>query len=283
VEAMRYNQPNTRERIAARRQARRGQANRPARGSAVRPNTGRRLVGWLASGRAVSMALFLASTAALAYVLTAGSFNVLRVEVVGNSALQTQRIIELSGLRGAPIWFVDRDAAIARLTENAYIESATVSVELPDLARISLTERRPDVRWQVGGIQYLVDSGGRVLAPADAPPEADVLVIIGSGTTLQAGDRIDIDALQLARSLALRLPNEIGLTPAVLGWDYGLGVYIKTASDQTIVFGRSEEIDRKLLILDHLLNKEATSFTYMDLRPANPFYQNSGAQPTAMP
>ncbi len=280
---MRYNQPNTRERIAARRMSRRGQANRPARDSAVRPSTGRLLIGWFASGRAMSLVLFLASATALAYALTASSFNVLRVEVIGNSALQTEQIIDLSGMRGAPIWFVDRDAAIGRLTENAYIEAANISIELPDLARISLTERRPDVRWQVSGIQYLVDSGGRVLAAADAPPAADVLVIVGSGTTLKAGDRIDLDALQLARSLALRLPNEIGLTPAVLGWDYGLGVYIKTASAQTIVFGRSEDIDRKLLILDHLLNKEATSFTYMDLRPTNPFYQHSGSQGSATP
>jgi cell division protein FtsQ len=273
---MQYNQPNTRERIAARRNARRGKgANRPM-GSLVRPNAGRAVLGWLASGRIASLGLFVASMAALTYLFTATSYSIGRIEVQGNNALSNEYIAQLSALQGAPIWFVDADSAVDRLQTNAYIEQASVHVELPDLARIRLTERRPDVRWLVGGIQYLVDSSGKVLAAADDPPAADVLVITASGTTLSPGDMVDLDALQLARTLAFRLPGEVHLTPAIIGWDYGLGVYVKTSNNQTIVFGRNEELDRKLLILDHLLNKEPTSFTYMDLRPDNPFYQNVG-------
>jgi cell division protein FtsQ len=274
---MQYNQPNTRERIAARRNARRGRkgANRPM-GSVVRPNAGRAVLGWLASGRLISLGLFLASMGALVYLFTATSYTIGRIEVEGNNALSSEHIISLAALQGAPIWFVDAESAVERLKTNAYIEQATVSVELPDLARITLTERRPDVRWLVGGIQYLVDSSGKVLAAADDPPDAEVLVITASGTTLTPGDMVDLDALQLARTLAFRLPSEVRLSPQTIGWDYGLGVYVKTATNQTIVFGRSEDIDRKLLILDHLLNKEPTSFTYMDLRAANPYYQNVG-------
>jgi cell division protein FtsQ len=79
---------------------------------------------------------------------------------------------------------------------------------------------------------------------------------------------------------------ELGLTPAQIGWDYGLGVYVRSPAGQTIVFGQSESLGRKLAVLDVLL-KDQTSFTYLDLRPDNPFYQDvasaPGLSPTAAP
>lgn len=69
------------------------------------------------------------------------------------------------------------------------------------------------------------------------------------------------------------LPNELGLQPAQIGWDFGLGVFVRTAQDQMIVFGRSERLERKLTILAYVL-ADGTPFTYLDLRPINPYYQN---------
>jgi cell division protein FtsQ len=117
-----------------------------------------------------------------------------------------------------------------------------------------------------------------VLGPAQEAADADVLVITdNSHLQLEPNDQIDLDAVQLAQSLALRLPVELGLTPAQVGWDYGLGVYVRSPQGQTIVFGRSEELQRKLAILEVLL-ADGTPFTYLDLRPATPFYQNTAPE-----
>jgi cell division protein FtsQ len=281
---MEYNPPNTRERINARRQQRKGQPPAPAPrraqgapGQQASPGPRRSLLAWLGSGRAVGLALCLAACGALAYLLTDARFSVQQVQVEGNSALDAAAVAELSGVVGLPIWFVDADRAVARLRENAYVASASLELALPNQATISVVERRPEVRWQAGSVQYLVDGTGKVLGPAQEAAADDVLVIADSShLQLEPNYQIDLDAVQLAQSLALRLPVEIGLTPAQVGWDYGLGVYVRSSMGQMIVFGQSEELQRKLAILKVLL-ADQTPFTYLDLRSATPFYQNTAA------
>jgi cell division protein FtsQ len=268
---MDYNPPNTRERVAARRQRAQGAA--PA--GPTRPGLRRVLIEWLVSGRLVSGAIFLVCAVALGYMLWSPRLAVWRIEVEGNNALTPAEVAALADLHGRPIWFVDGAGVVDRLLANAYVETAEVELALPDTAIVRLVERRPEVRWLAGGVQYLVDGGGQVLGPAQEAAETDVLVIVdNSNLQLQPNDRIDTDALGLARSLALRLPNEVGLSPQQIGWDIALGVYVRSASNQLIVFGRSEHLDRKLAVLDFLL-KDQTAFTYLDLRPSNPFYQNA--------
>lgn len=270
---MDYNPPNTRERIAARRQARRGQPAPPP-GQQATPGARLALRDWLASGRLAGLLICAAACAAMAFLLTSPRFSVRQVTVEGNSALDADAVAALAGVMGRPIWFVEPGQAVARLAENAYVDSASVELALPDRATIRIAERRPEVRWLAGGVQYLVDRTGKVLGPAQEPADANVLVITdNSHLELQPNEQIDLDAVRLSQDLALRLPLELGFTPAQIGWDYGLGVYVRSTAGQTIVFGRSEELPRKLAVLKQLL-QDSTSFTYLDLRPATPFYQN---------
>lgn len=269
--SMDYNAPNTRQRIAARRLARQG---RPADGgSQVRPDVRRASLNWLRSGRLLSLLIFLVSMGILTYLFTAERYSVQQITVEGEGALKADQVIALSGILGQPIWFVGTAETEARLRKNPYVESARVELALPDHAVIRVIERRPEVRWQAGSIQYLVDGQGQVLAAAQEQAKPDVLVVIDRTTPeLKPGDRIDTDALNLTRALALRLPVELALTPAQIGWDFGIGVYVRLTTGQTIVFGQNTELDRKLAILGTLL-KDKTSFTYLDLRPSSPFYQ----------
>lgn len=245
----------------------------PSEGSQVQPGARRLLLTWLHQGRLFSLLLFVAAAGSLAYLFTSPRLQVRQVVVEGNSVLPDAQIAQLSGVQGGSIWFVDEEAAMQRLYQNAYIEQATLTVALPDRVTLQISERRPEVRWQIGNVQYLVDGHGRVLEQAQEPPEPETLVILDtSSTSLAPNDQLDPDALVLARALALRLPVEVGITPTMIGWDVGVGVYIKTATDQTIVFGQTENLDQKLLILHQLL-ADQTAFTYLDLRPSNPFYR----------
>jgi cell division protein FtsQ len=278
---MDYNAPNTRERIAARRQRRQRPASAP--GLQATPGPRRSLLGWLSSGRLVGLLVFLAACGALAYAFTSDEFTIREVRVEGNDALDAAEIIGQSGVLGWPVWFVQREAAVERLHANAYIASAAVEVALPDLAVIRVVERRPEVRWQAGGVQYLVDGTGKVLGAADAPAEADVLVVADSShLQLAPNEQLDLDAIQLAQALALRLPIDLGFTPAQIGWDYGLGIYVRSSAGQMIIFGQSAQLDRKLAILGVLL-ADQTAFSYLDLRPENPFYQNVASAPALGP
>src|SRR3954449_8273375 len=264
-----YNQPNTRERIAARRKSRAARA-----GSNARPGPRRAVSSWIVSGRIASLLLLIAALGGLLYVATAPRFNVREIIVDGAQAMKPSTVAELAGVRGQSIWVVDTRQIVERLKGSAYIEQAQASVSLPDRITISVTERRPEVRWQSGSTLYLLDASGRVLDTDTTGPISSTLVIEDrSNRPLKPNDMVDTDALKLGRVLSLRLPAELGLRPAHIGWNLDTKIFITTADNRTIIFGRSDNLDDKLSVLGTLL-KDGTAFTLLDLRPAMPFFRN---------
>jgi cell division protein FtsQ len=272
-----YNQPDTRARIAARRQARRKRAT-----PAVRPGPKRAAGEWVASGRVVSLVLLIAALGGLLYIATSARFTVQAINVTGAQALSQEKVAELAGARGQSIWLLDTRQVVERLKSNAYVERASASVALPDELTLVVSERRPEVRWLSGGALYLLDADGRVLDTDETDPVSNTLVIEDrSNRALQPNDMVDADALNLGRVLSLRLPAEAGLQPAHIAWNIDTKIFITTADNRTIIFGSSDNLDSKLLVLDSLL-KDNTAFTLLDLRPSTPFYRNDapGAQTT---
>jgi cell division protein FtsQ len=264
-----YNQPNTRERIAARRKSRATRA-----GSDVRPGPRRAIGSWIATGRIASLLLLIAALGGLLYIATAPSFSVREISVEGAQAMKSSAVAELAGVRDQSIWLVDTEQIVERLKGSAYIEQAQASVSLPNRLAIVVTERRPEIRWQSGGALYLLDASGRVLDTDTTGPISSTLVIEDrSNQPLKPNDIVDTDALKLGRMLSLRLPAELGLRPAHIGWNLDTKIFITTTDNRTIIFGRSDKLDDKLSVLGTLL-KEGTAFTLLDLRPEMPFYRN---------
>ena len=264
-----YNQPNTRERIAARRKSRAARA-----GSDVRPGPRRAVGSWFASGRIISLLLLLAAVGGLLYIATAPRFTVRAITVDGAQAMKSSAVADLAGVHGQSIWLVDTRQIVERLKSSAYIEQAQASVTLPDRLAISVTERRPEVRWLSGDTLYLLDASGRVLDTDTTGPISNTLVIEDrSNRLLQPNDMVDTDALKLGRLLSLRLPAELGLQPAHIGWNLDTKIFITTPDNRTIIFGQSDNLDDKFSVLGTLL-KDHTVFTLLDLRPELPFYRN---------
>ena len=264
-----YNQPNTRARIAARRKT-----HGTRSGSAVLPGPRRAVGSWLTSGHLASLVLLIASLGGLWYISTNPRFTVQDIAVNGAQAMSQRAVADLAAVRGQSIWLIDTQQVVERLQTSAYIEQASASVTLPDRLTIVVSERRPEVRWQSGTTLYLVDVSGRVLDADNTMPLTNTLVIEDrSNRPLQPNDHVDADALKLGRLLALRLPAELGLQPARIGWGLDTGMFVMTAEGRTIIFGKSENLDSKLAILGELL-KKGTPFTLLDLRPNTPFYRN---------
>ncbi len=265
-----------RARAAAAQRRTAGTTHTPPPASTVRPTTRRLFAGWLQSGRTVSLLVLLACVGTLVYLFESPDLTVQAVTVQGNDLLAGDRLVELASVSGESIWFADTAAASERLKTNAYVEHAAVHLSLPNTATLYISERQPDVRWQVGTTQYLIDAGGVVLDVATDPAPPGTLVIVANPTAnlppLEPNQHIDYNALELARALSLRVPFEVGIEPQQIGWDIALGVYIVSPWNQTIVFGSTANLDRKLAVLKYLLDN-GTTFTYLDLRPNNPYYR----------
>ena len=275
-----YNQPNTRERVAARRKT-----SQPKRRhqSLVLPGPRRAAGALLASGRVISFILFFAAMGGLLYIFTAPAFAVRDVRVEGAQVLKPEEVEQIVDVRGQSIWFVDTDAIIQRLKQSAYVEQAAAYITLPGTLNLRVQERRPELRWQAGGARYLVDASGRVLGIDNTATLTDALVISDqSNQPLEPNDRVDADALTLGRALSLRLPGELGIQPASINWNITEGISVATNDGRTIVFGRSDRIEDKLMVLNALL-RDGTTFTFLDLRPTQPYYRDENKQPTPTP
>ncbi|HEU5086270.1 MAG TPA: FtsQ-type POTRA domain-containing protein, partial [Roseiflexaceae bacterium] len=245
-----YSQSSTRERIAARRR----RTNVPRHESGVLPGPRRTVGGWFATGRVVSLPLLVACVVALIYISLSPTFRIRDVQVEGTQILEPQAVVDMSGALGRSIWLLDTAQVVDTVQSSAYVETADAALALPDRLTITVHERRPEVRWQQGGQRYLVDGDGRVLGMDPSTTLTNTLVIEDrSSRVLQPNDRIDPDALALARELTLRLPAETHVQVARIAWAPDTGIVVNTPDNRTIIFGRSERIDQKLLIVEQLL------------------------------
>jgi cell division septal protein FtsQ len=268
------NRQSARARIDARRQGR----------GAVRPTAipgPRRTFGeWVQNGKIASIPLLFGALIALVYVTASARFTVREITVEGVSLLRPAVAIQLSEARGRSIWFVNPDQVAENLRTNAYVEQASAYLTLPDQLTIVVRERRPEVRWQSGGQLFLVDADGRVMgADATAPLTGTLVIEDRSGAPIEPNTQLDPDALELARELTLRLPAELGQSPGAIAWSSDTGIVVDLGG-RSVIFGRSDNLERKLQVLQLLLTEQA-AFTTLDLRPETPYYRND--QPGAAP
>ncbi|KAB8142048.1 FtsQ-type POTRA domain-containing protein [Chloroflexia bacterium SDU3-3] len=257
--------------------ARPGPRRRPAAAEAATPGPRHTLAEWVASGHVASAALLVVSLFSIVYIFTNNRFTVQNVQVDGAEVMKPADVIKQADAFEQSIWYVDTAEVVRRLKASAYIADASASVALPDTLLVDVVERRPQIRWKNGGSLFFVDASGRVLGDADPTAAvSDTLVIEDhSAQALKPNDYVDSDALSLANALALRLTPETGVQPISINWSDDKGVYVLAPDNKTIIFGTSERLDEKLVVLDRLL-KDGSVFTLLDLRPQTPYYRNEG-------
>ena len=267
---------SARERIAARRRERRRPGDTP---SHAQPGGRYLLVDGMRNGRLISLMLFALSALALFGSLFSDRFRIGDIRVSGNHLVSAETLIADIAITGERIWLIEPAEVLDVVYQSPYVEAADLQLQLPGTALIRVIERQPEIRWITNGTEYLVDAAGLVIGPAQTAAEAGSLVIVDSSNLpVEARQRLDVDALALARELALRLPAEFGMFPSEIGWDVGLGVFVRMGGDRMIVFGQQRDLERKLAVLKFLQN-DGTGYTFLDLRPANPYYQNNIATP----
>jgi cell division protein FtsQ len=250
----------------------------PARPGIHAPTLPRVRVGW----RLLSFLLAIILGSAAYYAYTQPMFQTQGAALVGNSFISADDVNAALNLGGMPIFLVQPEEAekILRLTFPE-ISSAKVSVELPNLVTVTITERLPVIRWEQGNAYTWIDEEGIALRPrGDAPG----LVVVQAAGVPPTGPRSELDAfaptpyvnadlVKAARLLAPYAPQG-----SILQYDPRYGLGWADGRGWLVWFGSSSErMDVKLrvyiVLVDSLNQRGITPLMINVAHPDAPYYR----------
>jgi cell division protein FtsQ len=206
-------------------------------------------------------------TLALLYLSPAA--RVQNVEVVGASHIDRAEVESLASLQGDSMLRLDIDGAEQRIRYLPSLKAVRIEQEWPQTVRIFIEERQPWAYWQVGDKRYVIDQEGIVLAdvsPADGAPTVNDLT---NPVRLVAGDRVDTDAVDLTRFLAVRVPEVVATTPVAYEYSNEKGLALNADAGYRVVIGDSQNIEYKLAVwkeIEEMLGRGGMSGHVLDLR-----------------
>lgn len=209
-----------------------------------------------------------AFVAAALLVYNSSLFSVRRIEVSGNHQLTQSEIVRSSQLQlGENIFRVDLDAATARLSKDAWLQSASLSRKLPGIIRISVRERSAVASLYRTEAQYLLDSGGFVLARRG--PLADTgwptLRDIDVGKVV-VGTRLTSPVLGDALKALLSLSPDLRKTVDIVYAPAADKLVFITDEGLEIDYGKAEDMQAKNEVIHKVLKEESGRIIVIDVR-----------------
>ncbi len=187
--------------------------------------------------------------------------TVQHVTISGEAQVSPEQIRTAAGVDGASVFGLDLQAAQARVAALPKLRSAVVRKHGRNGVAIDVEERTVWGSWQMNGVNVPIDIDGYVLDGAPALEGSPVIQEVEPRRVLNAGDRIDPGAVQLAarlvkesdaafgrKVLALVYRQNAGLTAVLSGAD---------VDDHAlwVTFGDSRDYDYKVAALYVLIEQ----------------------------
>jgi len=220
--------------------------------TARRPKRGRGL-------RRARRLAFLALLAALAaggwWLLQSPLLRIQEVTVEGTRLLDPEGVAAAADLRGASILFPDTGGARRRIESEPMVKSITFERAWPRGMRIIVQERRPWGFWEARGQRYVIDEDGVVLERVLPDEGAPVIRHLDATHNLKAGDRVDPDAVALARQLVEAAPQRLGLAVTAVEYRDRDGLTAVFEGGLRVTFGDGRDFDYKMAALKALLEQ----------------------------
>ena len=133
-------------------------------------------------------------------------FYVQALQVEGEGRLSAAELLQVTGLEGVSIFWVDTGAAERAIEALPEVASARMRCSLPARCVVHVVARPPLLVWQQGQAQIWVGADGVALPARGSLPDALVLDASGS-TALKPGDRVSPELLQAVQTLAHLQPD----------------------------------------------------------------------------
>jgi len=171
--------------------------------------------------RLIPLILTLALGAAAYFLLASPTFRVTEAQVNGLSRLSAAEVNSTLGLGGRLIFFLQPEEIVSRLRVSfPEIRSAQVTVALPNIVTLEVSERQPVLLWQQGDGYTWIDEDGVAFRPRGG---AEGLVAVAAldtppGSPAPIEDPLSPpaflapDLVRTAQTLAVSLPAGSALT-----------------------------------------------------------------------
>jgi len=197
------------------------------------------------------------------------------VNVVGASQLSADEVRAAAGIDGASAFTVDLEAARARVAALPKVRSATIEKHGWTGATITIEERVAWGSWQVGDARVPIDADGYVLDGVAAAEDAPVIVEAEPEGAINAGDRMDPGAVQLAARLVDESRTAFGRDVLALIYRRTAGLTVVLSGEDVdgkpvwVTFGDSRDYEFKVATLYVLLERvreDDLALSAIDLR-----------------
>jgi hypothetical protein len=191
--------------------------------------------------------------------------------VVGNKIVPQDEVVQVSGMRGWNIFFVEPRAVENAVRALPEFKDVQVYVTLPNTVEIYTTERLPRFVWEVAGKNYWVDEEGIAMRPRGMVQNG-WHVRDAEGKAVKYGERINPDAFNAAASLI----NVWTGAPRYFEWTRAHGLTLRDEHGWLVYFGSANQMQDKftaLHIVTTQLLKDKRTVAFIDLGSGLPYYQ----------
>lgn len=240
-----------------------------------RPRVRHHLVG----GKWITLAVVaLLVVGAILWIWLSDTFYVTRISVAGNALTPAQEIVQISGIGGQHMLWVNHAAASERIANGIpSVKSARVDCQLPNRCAIKVQERQPSVAWRFGGaVTWIADDGMAFAAHRDTNLPL-ITIEAPQGPALLPGKEADQRIVKAAVAVAKAMPNvrqykyttEHGLE---FQSEFGFPVYLGLGDNMA---------DRAMMwkAVESELNQQGVTPQFVDLRyPVAPYFVSSNDQ-----
>jgi cell division septal protein FtsQ len=215
---------------------------------------------------------------AILWVWLSDTFYVTRISVVGNVLTPAQEIVQISGIGGQHMFWINHVAASERIVNGIpSVKSARVDCQLPNRCTIKVQERQPSVAWRFGGaVTWIADDGMAFAAHRDIDMPL-ITIEAPQGPALLPGKEADQRIVKAAVAVAKAMPS-------VRQYKYTVehGLEFESERGFPVYLGLGENMaDRGMMwkAVEAELNYLGVTPQFVDLRyPVAPYFVSSGEQ-----
>lgn len=236
-----------------------------ARRIAVRRDAGRRRL-----KRLLVLAAVAAVALAAVLVIRSPVLDVDRIRVAGAANVDREAVVAAAGIDvGDPVLLGDLAEAERRIEALPWIESASVSRDLPADVRIRVVERRPAAVVAAGVDAVLVDRAGRVLDVAPGHPLVPYVRVITSDAVPAPGDTVGSE-LAPGIQIAAAVKDTHGGVVAAVHLEPSLR--LRLVDGGTVELGDAVDLDAKIEAFRTVYDRvDRTCLDVLDVRvPTHP-------------